>query len=383
MPVTSTETLKKLLPDIKARRDEIEKTRHLPADIAQGLKDARVWAQSVPKAVGGDESAPTDIMRTIETVATADGSAGWCTMIGQGTIGGYMNEIGAKEIFGADPTISVAGIAGPLGKATRVDGGVKINGRWAFASGVTHSPWVWAGNFVFGDDGAPVMTPHGPEFIHVVMPKTDVEVLDTWFVSGLCGTGSNDFTANDVFVPDHRIFSLFDPSGHRQEPLYRFPEVALFVSGVASVGLGIARAALDEFAESAQSKMPAMSMVPLAQKPAAQIELARAEAALGGARSFLYDTIEDLWQTVTAGREPTIRQRGLARVAAVQVAETAAAVTKRVATLAGASALYAGSPLQRHARDAEALSHHFTMSAHTWEDAGRVFLGLQPTGPVF
>jgi alkylation response protein AidB-like acyl-CoA dehydrogenase len=292
-----------------------------------------------------------------------------------------MNEAGAKEVF-ADPTAPTAVIVAPMGKAVREDGGVRITGRWMFASGIDNCEWITVGALVHEND-QPVMTPHGPELIHVAMPIGEGQVHDTWFVSGMCGTGSNDFSCTDVFVPEQRIYNIFDPSGHRAEPLYQYPVAGLFVSGVASVSLGIARAALDEFTEMAEGKFPTLSMVPLADKPVAQIELARAEAALGAARSFLYDTVEDVWQTVTAGREPTRRQIALGRLAAVHAVETGANVTRTVNVIAGGSAISLASSLQRHARDAEAILHHFTQSQHTWEDGGRVLLGREPTVPVF
>jgi len=114
-----------------------------------------------------------------------------------------------------------------------------------------------------------------------------------------------------------------------------------------------------------------------------QVEVARAEAALGGARSFLYEVVEDMWQSVSVGRSPTRRQLALGRIAATQAAETAAAVTRTANTLGGGSSIYSTSSLQRHARDAEAVTHHFTVAPHTWEEAGRVLLGREPIAPVF
>jgi alkylation response protein AidB-like acyl-CoA dehydrogenase len=202
-------------------------------------------------------------------------------------------------------------------------------------------------------------------------------------VSGLSGTGSNDFSASDVFVPEHRIFLLLDPSAHRAEPLYQMPALGLFTYQLACVSLGIARTALDEVNEIAQTKAPSLNTVVLADKPVAQVEIARAEAALGGARSFLYQAVADIWQTVSANREPTLRQVAMGRMAALHAVETGANVTRVANVLAGGSAIYTSSSLQRHARDAEAITHHFTVAPHVWEESGRVLMGRQPTVPVF
>jgi alkylation response protein AidB-like acyl-CoA dehydrogenase len=215
------------------------------------------------------------------------------------------------------------------------------------------------------------------------MPAKEVMIHDTWHVSGLCGTGSNDFSATDVFMPERRLFALLDPSGHRPEPLYQMPPLALFVFQVVCVSLGIARSALDELIELAQAKVPTLYTQVLAEKAAAHIELARTEAALGSARSFLYDTVEEMWQAVSSGRTPTNRQLAMGRAAATHAAETAATVTRTANALGGGSSIYTSSPLQRHARDAEAITDHFTVAPHTWEEAGRLLLGRNTIAPVF
>ncbi len=375
--------LQDLLPAIRARREEIEQARRMPRDLIDDLGKTGIFSLSIPRAIGGQEAAPADILRAIETVAAADGSTGWCAMIGVGNnlSAGYMNEAGAKEVF-ADPNAPSAGIAAAAGAAVRVDGGVRVTGRWPFCSGITHSAWLWTGCVVM-ENGQPRMTSRGPEIIHVCMPVSDVQIHDTWFVSGLSGTGSNDVSVTDVFVPEHRIFALLDPSGHRPEPLYQLPPFGWFVSQLVAVSLGIARGALDELIELAQTKVPTLSTAVLADKPVAQIDLARAEAALAAARAFLYDSVADLWQTVDAGKAPTSRQLALNRIAAVNAAETGAAVARTAHVLAGGSSIYKSSSLQRHMRDAEAITHHFTVAPHTWEDAGRIFLGRRPIAPVF
>jgi alkylation response protein AidB-like acyl-CoA dehydrogenase len=222
-----------------------------------------------------------------------------------------------------------------------------------------------------------------PEVVHVVLPVSEVHIHDTWFVSGLCGTGSNDFSCEDVFVPQRRTLSLFDPTGYRPEPLYQMPVLTLVAPAVAAVALGIIRAAIDELTDLAPSKMPAMRASPLAEKPVTQVAVARAEGALGAARSYLYDTLDDVWEAVSAGGQPTMRQRSLCRIAAVRAVETAAQVTRTMSTLAGGTSVYSTSSLQRHARDADVLTHHFTQSPQVWEDAGRVMMAFDPLVPVF
>ena len=375
--------VEELLPAIRARRQEIEQARRLPQGLVDALRATGLFTLGVPRAIGGREAPPRDLMRVIELVAAADGSSGWCTMIGIGNAlaSGYMPEAGAREVF-ADPTAPVAGIAAPAGSAVRVDGGVRVSGRWPFASGITHSEWVWAGCLVM-EAGKPRMTPRGPEIVHVCIPVAEVAIHDTWHVSGLCGTGSNDFSVSDVFVPDARVFALLDPAGHRREPLYQMPPLPLFVSLVANVSLGLARGAIDELVELAQTKSPSLYDAVLADKAVTHVQVAKAEATLAAARAFLHSAVEDLWRTAQAGRAAIPHQIALGRLAATHAAETGAAVVRTMSRLAGGSAIYSTASLQRHVRDADAVTHHFTVAPHTWEEAGRVLLGREPIVPVF
>lgn len=373
-----------LLPRIRERREEIEQARRLPRDLVDQLIESKVFRLALPRAVGGEELDPVDQARLIETISSADGSTGWCVMIalGNGVFGGCMPEVGAKEVF-ADPTLPTGAALAPSGNATCVEGGFIVSGHWRFASGIDHVDWVLGGCVVM-DNGAPRTTPSGlPELVHAFMPVADVDVHDTWFVSGLKGTGSKDYSSNDVFVPTERIVAVFDRTQHRPEPLYQLPIIALFAPQVAAVGLGIARTALDELAALATEKTPTFSTARMAAKPITQIEIARAEAKLGGARCLLYESLDDLWQTVLADREPTKRQLAMCRIAAINASETSAELTRSMSVLAGGTSIYSSSSLQRHARDAEAITHHVTQSPQVWEECGRVLFGLDPLFPIF
>lgn len=376
--------IQELLPRIRERREEIERARRLPRDLVDQLIGTGVFRLAIPRALGGEELDPLDQLRVIETISAADGSTGWCVMIamGNGVFAGYMPEPGAKEVF-TDPALPTAASIAPTGAAVPVEGGFRVSGRWRFASGIDHTGWVLGGCVVL-EDGAPRMTPLGmPQITHVFVPVSEVRIHDTWYASGLCGTGSHDFEVADAFVPERRIVSVFDPAHHRPEPLFQTPVLPLFAPQVAAVGLGIARAALDELAALATEKTPSFSTVRLADKPVTQVELARAEAALGGARALLYDAVDDLWQTVVAGREPTMRQHAMCRIAAVHASETGAQVARTASGLAGGTSIYSSSSLQRHARDADAVTHHVTQSPQMWEECGRVLLGLDPLFPIF
>jgi alkylation response protein AidB-like acyl-CoA dehydrogenase len=372
-----------LLPRIRERRDEIERARQLPRDLVDDLIATGIFRMGLPTAYGGDEADPLEMLRVTELLASADGSVGWCAQIAisVGTVAGIMSEQGAREVF-ADPSIPAALVFDPAGAATEVEGGIRVTGRWRFASGITHSKWFFLGAIIM-DDGKPRMTEHGPAIVHTVVPVSDVTIHDTWYVSGMCGTGSTDVSCQDVFIPGYKVFSLLDETPTRPEPLYRMPQLSLVAPLTAAVALGIARAALDELTELAPTKTPALSLVSLSEKPVGQVEIARAEAELRAARALLYETVGDVWRTVSNGGEASMQQEALVRIAANRSTEVGSRVAHMASTLAGGSAVYSASSFQRHARDAEVITHHMTQSPHVWEDAGRVLLGLEPLAPLF
>ena len=380
---TLVQRLEKLVPGIVARREEIERGRRVPADLMKAVRDTGIFSLEVPRAIGGLEATPSEALDALEILARADGSVAWCAAqaLVTGCVTGFMTEAGAREIF-ADPKAVTGGAFAPKGGAVRVDGGVRVTGRWQFISGIHNAEWLMLGCLVL-ENGQPRMTPMGPEAIHVMVPARTVEIHDTWYVSGLSGTGSQDVSVNDLLVPDRHIFVVGDPSRRRPEPLYGMPLLGWYVAHVATVSLGVARAALDEATEGAQKRVPTFTMAPLADQTTAQIELARAEAKLTSARLLLREAVSSLWRVVSTGEQPAPRQVAFSRMAALNAAEVGAAVTRTASLLGGGSAIYSSSSLQRHMRDAEAITHHFSVAQGVWEDVGRVLMGRKPNAPMF
>ena len=200
-----------LLPTIRARRQEIEQSRRMPRDLVDALRATRMFAMGAPRAIGGHELPPGELMRAIESVATADGSAGRCAMIALATASrpATLSDKGAKDsVRRSDGTDRrYRGARRGRDPCRR---GIRITGRWPFASGITHCDWLWAGCLVM-DNGRPRMTPFGPEIVHACIPVRDVEIHRYVVRERVVGSGSNDFSVADVFVPEHRLFSLLDP----------------------------------------------------------------------------------------------------------------------------------------------------------------------------
>lgn len=353
----------------------VDRTRAIPAAVVDALGDAGVFHLLAPRAVGGAETDPLTFLRVVEEVSYADGSAGWCTMIGgsYGIFGGMLPPRGAREIFGDPATISAGNFRPDKGVAEVIDGGYRVSGCWELASGSSHARWYIAGATLV-HDGAPVTGPDGrPRMREFFFPASEVQVIDTWESTGLRGTASHDYEVLDVFVPEHRSLWFQEPPSERG-PLYRMPPVAMFATFIAAVQLGIARHAIDAFVELATTKIPTMSQLVLADRVTAQASLGRARALVSSARGYLEGALQSLWDRVQAGHAPTLEDRGDLWLASAHSGHTAHASIDMLYTAAGATAVYATSPLDRCLRDARtALQHVCTQEIH-FELAGRLAL---------
>jgi len=333
----------------------------------------------VPRALGGGEVDPATMIETIETIAAADGAAGWSAMIGatSGVASAYLAEEAAREIYGSDPEAVSGGAFAPLGKATVVDGGYRVTGRWPFASGCEHCAWLMGGSVVLAG-GQPRLLPSGmPDNRLMLFPAAAVRIIDTWDVAGLRGTGSHDIAVDDCFVPAARSLSLISDQPRARGPLYAFPVFGLLALGIAAVALGIARRALDELLALAGAKTPTGSRRLLAERPVIQAEVARAEATLGAARAFLAETVGGAWERAQAAGAIEIRERARLRLAATHATLASACAVDLAYGAGGGTAVYAASPLQRCFRDIHVATQHVMVAPATLELAGRILLGLE------
>jgi alkylation response protein AidB-like acyl-CoA dehydrogenase len=371
-PVIAVRSLAEL---IRAECTDIDATRTVPAPVVGALRDAGVFRLLAPVEIGGSEVDPVAFLDVVEAASYADGSVGWCVLIGgcYATFGGMLPLDGARDIYGDPATIS-AGAFRPDGAAVEVDGGFRITGRWPLASGSSHANW-YVGGCVVIRNGEPVIGPTGaPLMRELFFPAAVTEIIDTWDSTGLRGTASHDYTVSDVFVPaSHTMWFQEPPTIDR--PLYRMPPVAMFATFIGAVPLGIARHAIDEFVVLADTKTPMLSTSVLADKPMAQDRLGRAHVLVTAGRRYLSDTLNDLWLRVQAGQAPTMAHRATLWLAATHAAHSALEAIGLLYTAAGASSVYASSPLDRCLRDARTAVQHICTQELHYELAGRQMLG--------
>jgi alkylation response protein AidB-like acyl-CoA dehydrogenase len=319
-------------------------------------------------------------MRTVEEISIADASTGWCAAIGSGSIGtANLREDVARAMF--KPGTCMAGVGSPTGRAQPVDGGYRINGRWAYASGCHHSEWIFLGNLVFDGD-KPRMANGMPEFRVAVAAMSEIEILDTWHVSGLRGTGSHDVEARDVFVPEERTSAVQLGGSVASGARPGIPMFTLFGLALVPVALGAARRAIDELLAMAQGKTPLLSGSTLRDKPVVQHEIARAEGMVQAGSALLYRTVEELVQRADRGEEIDMAMRAQVKLACTHATSTAADAADIAYRLGGGAANYERSALQRCFRDVHAVTQHFVIAASNYETVGRVMLGLDPGTPI-
>src|SRR5258705_11170397 len=343
---------------------EIDDDRRLPGELVAILGESGLLRAGAPAEVHGLELPPGVALRCAEAVARGNASAGWCVSIAitSSLLVAYLPASSRNALFGEGRGVA-AGVWAPRGTARTVDGGVVVSGRWSFCSGITHADMMFAGCLV-DDQRVPSV---------VALPKEDLQVLDTWHTLGLRGTGSQDTVADEVFVPADRVLSLFD-GPILDRPLYRFPVFGFFALSIAAAALGNARAAIDDLVELACAKKGLGSPRTLPERPSTQAAVATAESALSAARALYYQAIETAWQASQDGEGASVGARNRLRLSATHAVRTSADVVRDMYDLAGGSAIYDNSPLQRRFRDAYTATAHFQVNEASRELPGRILL---------
>ena len=366
-----------LTPILRERAEAIEAARSLPRDLSDRFAELGFYRMCVPERYGGLELPPADTMRTVERLARGDGACAWCVFIGatSGSVLALLAEEAAREIF-ATPETLLCGVFAPRGTARVVEGGFRVEGRWPWGSGTRNADWIMGGCQILGDGEPERIAGGAPRTRMMLLPAHEVDLLDTWHVSGLAGTGSTDFAVRDRFVPERRSVDLIHDVPI-EGPLYAFPQFGLLGMGIAAVALGLARAAIDELVEIAGGKTPTGSTRPLAMRSNAQSDVARAEALWRSARAYYYEAIEAAWQSALGGGGIDVVERRDIRLATTHATQASAEAVDLMYHLAGGTSVYRRSPLQRIFRDVHVATQHMMVGHSTLELTGRLLLGLE------
>ena len=367
--------VRELAPEITARAAEIEAARRVPPDLVERLRSIGIFRMFVPRSHGGLELDVPAGLEVIRALARLDGSIGWISMLGG--VGALFAAAAPPElyqkIYQDGPDVAICGSSQPGGTAERVSGGYRVKGHWPFASGCMHADWMGAFCIVT-ENGKPLPGPNGkPSVRIVVLPARDWEIEDTWHAVGLKGTGSHHIALRETLVPEAHVFDL-DASPRLPGPLY----VALLpwaplLHGAFS--LGLAEGTVDDLLALAHTgRQQLFAATPMRDSEIFQFGLGRITADLSAARAYHEVQLASHWRHALAG---TLKNEDLqiegAR-SAVWLATTCVGIADASFALAGSSAVYDASPLQRRLRDLHVAAQHAHAQQRQYVDVGKLAL---------
>jgi indole-3-acetate monooxygenase len=374
-----------ILPKIHAFAEEIEAGRRLPPALVEILRQTGVFSMTMPKSLGGAELDPVSQIKIIEAISKVNAAVGWCVMIGSdsGYFAGFLQPEVAQRVY-SDPNTITAAALSQTGKAVKVPGGYRVSGRWPFASGCQHSQWLVAGCKVYdSDEQMSRIEGNIPRTVQCFFHADDIKILDTWHSLGLRGSGSHDFTAEDIFIPEERTFSFQQPQAFQTGPLYQFPLAFMF--NFAAVPLGLAQHAIEQLIEAADK--PNRQVIQAGQflegktlkdEAFVQDALGRASTKLRALRAFVYTEVETVWQAITSQTPLTPEQQTGFLAMNTEVFAGCQEVVELMVKARGGSAVYQGAALEQALRDIITINQHVMTSLRNYSQAGRVLLGVAP-----
>jgi alkylation response protein AidB-like acyl-CoA dehydrogenase len=376
------EQVERIAPIIKTGAAHAEANRRLSDDVYSAMFDAGLFGMLAPKAYGGLELHPVEFMKVLEAVARIDASAAWNLEMNQLAAAGlaFFSDVTVREILKDGPT-TIAGALFPLAVASRVEGGWRITGRCPFASGAHHAPWLMLPASEMDGDEPKIDPATGhPAPFGVLIPREQATLLDTWHTMGMRGTGSIDFTVQDVFVPDRmtmRIAPLETPAVGFEGHLYRMWPLC-GIAGEGAICVAIAAGAIDAAVQVCREKTPAYNSVPLREQQLAQFQLGKAKSRVDAARDTLHAAAAEAYDEVAeSGALLSNSAKIRIQLAVCFAAEASADAVRLVNDTVGSSSIRAGQPFERYFRDIHVMIQHSDKSSARYATAGRLMLGLE------
>ncbi len=374
--------VRELAPLMAESGAAIDHNREIPTELVDGLVEAGLFRLLLPRSLGGAELSPTQYVPIVEDIAKLNGSVAWCVNQNSGCsmTSAYLSPAAAKEIFGGPRGILAWG-PGP-GEARIAPGGYRVTATWAFASGSHHSSWLGCHVPVVEADGKPRLDKSGNPVVKTMLfPKSSTKFTDIWHTLGLRGTGSDQWSVTDLFVPEE--YSLHAPSrggdavSREDGLLYRFSNLLLYAAGFGGVAMGLARSILDSFIELARDKIPRGARVTMRDNNMIQFQVAHAQAKLDAARAYLMQRLADTEAAAAKRGHVTLDERVTIRLAASYAIEQAVEVADMLYQAAGATAIFNVNPFERPFRDVHTVAQQLQGRQEHFETVGQHLMGLE------
>ena len=380
--------LSNLVPLFEDNAAQAERDRKPVDAVMHAVEATGAYRYFVPKRFGGYEFSLPGFMEIGMALGTGCVSTAWVTtfcMEHNWLLSLYAREA-QEDIFGRQPYIIAPGSLAPNGKAVPVEGGYRVTGRWQWGTGVMHADWAMVGALTPNPDAAG----DSPMLCMYVCPIADVEVLDTWYVEGMVGTGSNDIAVNDVFVPAHRMVNLAlvrdgtSPGAlWHDSATYRMPMMPVLGLTAAAPAVGAAAKAVDLFEERLQGRTVYGTQSKQSERAMAQARLANARVEVASIRTQIRQTAAEV-SAWGENRDPCPElERARLRLNIAHIVRRSRNVVRDCVEACGASAHFLDNPLQRLQRDLNTLSCHTVFDMDVGSELyGRLLLGLPANAPV-
>ena len=378
MPESTTETLsaeqvieraRELIPIVRERAPITEENRSIPPETVEDFKKAGIVRSVTPERFGGyGLELPVAFEAGME-VARGDGSSGWLASFYaiHNYCATWFTEEAQAEWFAEGPdTISCTIPGYASGEYEKVDGGLLVSGRWKFSSGANYATWAIL---------------HTPD-ANCLVPRSDFEVIDEWFVEGLRGTGSNGTRMDKVFIPDHRIVWNEDlvNSKHPGAALSDSPWQHIMMPGLYAINhgitspvIGMAQGVLDIFDERVRTRLDPQVFLPAIERPGPQLRFAEAELEIHLAKMLLRENYATARDWGVRRYKPTMEERAKLRRNIVYPAHLATRAVNRLVEHMDSSSLQQSAGIHRLARDARAGGLQFI---NHWEETAMQYSRL-------
>lgn len=363
------------------RAAEAERLRRLPAATLADPVTSEFVEVLVPARYGGTQAPFPAILDPVRRMAHGCASSAW-------TLGFYalhnwmlalFGEKAQSEAFATRPFLAPAPLA-PTGRGVGCEGGIRLSGRWSWATGVMDGNWIIVGALCERESGDPATIYP----VLALLPIEHVRIEDVWHTDGMRATGSNDVVIDDAFVPAHRLVAVSDiykgtapGAALHDADTYRWPMVPALALLAAMPALGSAERAADIYAERLSQRFLAYEGVMQKDKPVASVHLGQALVRLRSLRGLLADTVGEIGSIVAAGDPVDRPVRGQARLAAAHIVHESRAVIGDLLEASGAGAHFLDNPLQRIKRDVDVIAGHVVFDYDTSRElAGALTMGM-------
>ena len=373
---------------IRAGGNEAQQLRRVPSPTVDTLVEAGLFRFTIPRELGGEDATVLETIEVLEAISAVDGSVGWNVMLGSeinAMAAGGMDPGIAKEVFLNNPQVIMCGGGGPGSRPNRAvlnsDGSYNVWGQATFISGCHNAEWCFVPAPVFVGEELQRTPEGGPIVRMFFLHRSQWEILDTWDVACLRGSGSHDVLVRGGHVPaNHADVGLVSFPARYDNPVYRIPVPLRLAYNKAAVAIGVAKGTLDAFAELASTKTPMLSSQLLRDRPVAQQRMGESMAMYRSARAFLFEAMGEVSDELLAGRDlPSAEATQNARLACTHAANACMHAVDLIHNAAGSSAIRMDSPLERKLRDAHGCATHRWVAHPLYGEIGKIYLGHEPS----